>query len=80
MGPPFLALWRCRGGWLPPGGIVPCGDAPPIFFSILRKRKRAVHGPKEKGAGARSGAVALRADGGRRIGASAGFACSSGTL
>ena len=23
-------------------------DAPPIFFSILWKRKRAVHGPKEK--------------------------------
>ena len=36
-------------------------DAPPIFFSVLRKRKRAVHGPKEKAAWARSGAVALRA-------------------
>ena len=23
-------------------------DAPPIFFSLLWKRKRAVHGPKEK--------------------------------
>ena len=55
MGPPFLTLWRCRGGWLPPGGMVSCGDAPPIFFSILRKRKRAVHGPKEKGAWTRSG-------------------------
>ena len=39
--------------------------APPIFFSVLRKRKRAVHGPKEKAAFLpRSGAVALRADGG----------------
>ena len=26
--------------------------APPIFFSILPKRKRAVHGPKEKNAAA----------------------------
>ena len=25
-------------------------DAPPIFFSVLPKRKRAVHGPKEKNA------------------------------
>ena len=34
---------------------------PPVFFSDLRKRKRAVHGPKEKAAWTRSGAVALRA-------------------
>ena len=33
----------------------------PIFFSLLRKRKRAVHGPKEKAAWTRSGAVTLRA-------------------
>ena len=46
--------------WLPPGGLVQ-RDAPPIFFSVLRKRKRAVHGPKEKAAWVRSGAVALRA-------------------
>ena len=26
------------------------GNAPPIFFSVLPKRKRAVHGPKEKNA------------------------------
>ncbi len=47
----------------PAGGMVPCRDAPPIFFSVLRKRKRAVHGPKEKAAWTRSGAVALRATG-----------------
>ena len=54
-------------------------DAPPIFFSLLRKRKRAVHGPKRK-ALARSGAVALRAEGGRRIGACSDLALPSGTL
>ena len=38
---------------------------PPIFFSVLPKRKRAVNGPKEKNAFLScSGAVALRADGG----------------
>ena len=31
-----------------PAGGLSSGDAPPIFFSILGKRKRAVHGPKEK--------------------------------
>ena len=46
----------------------------------MPKRKRAVHGPKEKAAWTRSGAVALRADGGRRIGASADFGPPSGTL
>ena len=49
-----------RRVWLPPRGLS-SQDAPPIFFSVLRKRKRAVHGPKEKAAWARSGAVALRA-------------------
>ena len=38
-----------RGVSAPAGGLS-SGDAPPIFFSILWKRKRAVHGPKEKGA------------------------------
>ena len=70
---------RPRGILLPQGGLS-SGDAPPIFFSVLRKRKRAVHGPKEKAAWARSGAVALRAHGGRRIGACSDFAWPSGTL
>ena len=48
-------------------------------LSVLPKEKRAVHGPKEKCV-ARCGAVALRADGGRRIGASADFGPPSGTL
>ena len=49
-------------------------------FRSCPKRKRAVHGPKEKAAWARSGAVALRAHGGRRIGASADSGLPSGTL
>ena len=57
-----------------PAGGLSSRDAPPIFFSNLRKRKRAVHGPKEKAAWTRSGAVALRADGGRRTGACSDFA------
>ncbi len=44
-----------------PAGGLSSRDAPPVFFSDLRKRKRAVHGPKEKAAWTRSGAVALRA-------------------
>ena len=50
--------WLCRGrrgrrdggqgGCLLPQGACPAGMHPPIFFSILWKRKRAVHGPKEK--------------------------------
>ena len=46
-------LERCRGGNLPPVGFgyddsrsIP----PPIFFSVLWKRKWAVDGPKEKAA------------------------------
>ena len=34
------------------------GNAPPIFFSVLPKRKRAVHGPKEKNAWRRTCACA----------------------
>ena len=49
---------------------------PPFSFRSCPKRKRAVHGPKEKAAWARSGAVALRAT----IGASADFGLPSGTL
>ncbi len=63
-----------------PAGGLSSRDAPPIFFSNLRKRKRAVHGPKEKAAWTRSGAVALRADGGRRIGACSDLDWPSGTL
>ena len=48
-------------------------------YLVLPKEKRAVHGPKRK-ALARSGAVALRAHGGRRIGACSDFAWPSGTL
>ena len=56
-------------------------DAPPIFFSILWKRKRAVHGPKEKTAFWRTPARSrLCADGGRRIGASVDVGWPSGTL
>ena len=40
----------------------------------------AVHGPKEKAAWAHSGAVALRAHGGRHIGACSDFGPPSGTL
>ena len=39
---------RLATGVLLPQGGLSSGDAPPIFFSILWKRKRAVHGPKEK--------------------------------
>ena len=46
----WAAVAAARGGCLLPQGGLSSGDAPPIFFSVLRKRKRAVHGPKEKGA------------------------------
>ena len=36
-----------HGGFCSRRGLVQ-RDAPPIFFSLLWKRKRAVHGPKEK--------------------------------
>ena len=56
-------------------------QCPPIFFSVLRKRKRAVHGPKEKAALVAT--LHVRAKllyGGRRIGACSDFAWPSGTL
>ena len=56
------------------------GMHPPFSFRSCPKRKRAVHGPKEKAAWTRSGAVALRAEGGRRIGACSDLALPSGTL
>ena len=62
-------------------GHGPCGDAPPIFFSILWKRKRAVHGPKAKTALVATLHVCAKLlYGGRRIGASADLARPSGTL
>ena len=65
--------------WLPPGAV-PTGVRPPFSFWPCPKRECAAPGGREKGAWARSGAVALRAYGGRRIGASADFALPSGTL
>ena len=45
----WAAVAAAMGVWLPPGGLS-SGDAPPIFFSVLPKRKRAAPGPKEKNA------------------------------
>ena len=79
-------VWRSRrdGGRGRPcsrRGHGPCGDAPPIFFSILWKRKRAVHGPKEKTALVATLHVCAKLlYGGRRIGASVDLARPSGTL
>ena len=36
------------------------GNAPPIFFSVLPKRKRAVHGPREKTLSRWEGTVEVR--------------------
>ena len=55
---------RPRGSGSRQGGACPAGMHPPFSFRSCPKRKRAVHGPKEKGAWARSGAAALRATGG----------------
>ncbi len=69
-----------RGVSAPAGGLS-SGDAPPIFFSILWKRKRAVHGPKEKTALVAT--LHMRAKllcEGRRIGACSDLALPSGTL
>ena len=53
---------------------------PPFSFRSCPKRKRAVHGPKEKGAWRAPVQWPSARDGGRRIGASADFASPSGTL
>ena len=53
---------------------------PPFSFRSCPKRKRAVHGPKEKGARRAPVQWPSARDGGRRIGASADFARPSGTL
>ena len=65
--------------WLPPGAV-PTGVRPPFSFWPCPKRECAAPGGREKGAWARSDAVALRAYGGRRIGACFDFALPSGTL
>ena len=46
--------------WLPPGAV-PTGVRPPFSFWSCPKRECAAPGGREKGAWARSGAVALRA-------------------
>ena len=63
-----------------PAGGLSSRDAPPVFFSDLRKRKRAVHGPKEKAAWTRSGAVTLRAQRGSAYRCSSDLDWPSGTL
>ena len=50
-------------GVFAPAGGLSSGMHPPYSFRSCPKRKRAVHGPKEKTALARFGAVALRATG-----------------
>ncbi len=63
-----------------PQGACPAGMRPPFSFRSCPKRKRAVHGPKEKGAWRAPVQWPSARDGGRRIGASADFAWPSGTL
>ena len=78
-------VWRSRrdGGRGRPcsrRGHGPCGDAPPIFFSVLAEKKTGRARSKRKG---RLGALRCSGpprDGGRRIGASADLARPSGTL
>ena len=65
--------------WLPPGGLS-SGMHPPFSFRSFPKRKRAVHGPKEKGARRAPVQWPSARDGGRRIGACSDFAWPSGTL
>ena len=67
------------GGWLPQGAC-PARMHPPFSFRSCPKRKRAVHGPKEKGAGRAPVQWPSARDGGRRIGASADLGLPSGTL
>ena len=53
---------------------------PPFSFRSCPKRKRAVHGPKEKGAGRAPVQWPSARDGGRRIGACSDLDWPSGTL
>ena len=64
----------------PARGACPAGMHPPFSFRSCPKRKRAVHGPKEKGAKRAPVQWPSARDEGRRIGASADFARPSGTL
>ena len=64
----------------PASGACPAGMHPPFSFRSWPKRKRAVHGPKEKGAKRAPVQWPSARDEGRRIGASADFAWPSGTL
>ena len=61
-------------------GACPARMHPPFSFRSCPKRKRAVHGPKEKGAGRAPVQWPSARDGGRRIGASADLGLPSGTL
>ena len=78
-------VWRSRrdGGRGRPcsrRGHGPCGDAPPIFFSVLAEKKTGRARSKRKG---RFGALRCSGpprDGGRRIGASVDLGWPSGTL
>ena len=56
------------------------GRMHPPFLFCRAKRETGRARSKEKGAWMRSGAVALRAEGGRRIGACSDLALPSGTL
>ena len=72
-------------GRRPPGlcsrrGACPARMHPPFSFRSCPKRKRAVHGPKEKGAWRAPVQWPSARDGGRRIGACSDFAWPSGTL
>ena len=67
-----------HGGFCSRRGLVQ-RDAPPISLLSCQKRNGPCTVQREKRL-AHSGAVALRAHGGRRIGACSDFACPSGTL
>ena len=64
--PPFLFLAPCWGArhWAENLPVSGNGLRPPFLFLAPQKEKRAAAGPKRKNALPRSGAVALRADGG----------------
>ena len=68
-----------RGRMLPQGAC-PARMHPPFSFRSCPKRKRAVHGPKEKGAWRAPVQWPSARDGGRRISACSDFAWPSGTL
>ena len=73
------AATAARGILLPQGGWS-SGMHPPFSFRSCPKRKRAVHGPKEKGARRAPVQWPSARDGGRRIGACSDLGLPSGTL